>query len=395
MKYLQIIFSVVIIALLHTSQAYAQGIGIGTSNPFGDLHIHDVNSDGAVVERISAGGVNLILGYNPSNQCILGTMTNHDLHFKTNNQNRFTIHKNGNIGIGIEDPQEKLVLDGGNILLSSLGATNSKGIFFGESSSKVYGWLYDGLGTGSNNKIHLREFLGTETNILTAKGNGNIGIGEIDPQEKFVVRGSMKIGGSANLTPEEGTIRWNESKLDFEGFDGTRWETLTGFPSQPPIFSVGDLAQGGIVYWVDPSGQHGKVVMLSDLSEKVYSNISQRIGMFAESNVDGQRNSDAIIAQAGHSSSAANLCIGSSINGFEDWYLPGINELLLLYEVKDLINTIALANGGEKISTSLSYWSSTEFHDLFTNVFSFDFNLGQQDFEVKSQILKVRGIRKF
>jgi len=47
----------------------------------------------------------------------------------------------------------------------------------------------------------------------------NVGIGTDTPTEKLEVNGGVKIGPT-NIT-SKGTIRWNEAKKDFEGYNGT------------------------------------------------------------------------------------------------------------------------------------------------------------------------------
>jgi hypothetical protein len=54
----------------------------------------------------------------------------------------------------------------------------------------------------------------------------NVGIGTPNPSEKLDVNGGIKIG--ATTSTAKGTIRWNETKNDFEGYNGTAWVSLTG-----------------------------------------------------------------------------------------------------------------------------------------------------------------------
>lgn len=56
---------------------------------------------------------------------------------------------------------------------------------------------------------------------------GNLGIGEINPSEKLVVNGALKIGNTANTSSEPGTMRWNPLSTDFEGYTGSKWVSLT------------------------------------------------------------------------------------------------------------------------------------------------------------------------
>ena len=51
-------------------------------------------------------------------------------------------------------------------------------------------------------------------------------------QEKIVVEGAIVIKHSEDPTPEEGTIRYNPTTKDFEGWNGHNWLSLTRF-SQP------------------------------------------------------------------------------------------------------------------------------------------------------------------
>jgi hypothetical protein len=58
---------------------------------------------------------------------------------------------------------------------------------------------------------------------MTTK-NGNIGIGTAAPGQRLDVAGKVKISNDAT-TPAAGAIRW--SGTDFEGYDGTKWVSLT------------------------------------------------------------------------------------------------------------------------------------------------------------------------
>ena len=55
-------------------------------------------------------------------------------------------------------------------------------------------------------------------------------------QEKMKIEGAIVLGDSEDTTPEAGTLRW--SGTDFEGWNGLRWVSLTGFAK---IGSVTDI----------------------------------------------------------------------------------------------------------------------------------------------------------
>jgi len=134
------------------------------------------------------------------------------------------------------------------------------------------------------------------------------------------------------------------------------------------IKRIGDLYQGGIVIWVDQSGEHGLLSTVSLVSSaNNWSNvISSEIGQSAQSIWDGPVNSFSIIAQAGHTQSASQLCFDYSnpdygTGVYSDWYLPSLSELLLVSQSIGAI-TKTLENDGNAL-TELPfgiYWTSTE-----------------------------------
>jgi hypothetical protein len=163
---------------------------------------------------------------------------------------------------------------------------------------------------------------------------------------------------------------------------------------------VGELYGGGVVFWVDHTGQHGLIVSMVDLStSQAWSNIPHT-SIGTTNDWDGVSNTAAIIGQSGHTSSAAKLCddytnadYGTGI--YSDWYLPGIAELNHLwnnfYEVQK-----ALTNDGNAAATPLVrdyYWSSTEY--FMTLVRSLNFNNGYQYYDYKYDTNYVRAVRAF
>ncbi len=53
-----------------------------------------------------------------------------------------------------------------------------------------------------------------------------VGIGTVQPQEALDVNGAVRIGSTTGLNA--GTIRWNQVRHDFEGYNGNAWVSLTG-----------------------------------------------------------------------------------------------------------------------------------------------------------------------
>jgi len=180
-------------------------------------------------------------------------------------------------------------------------------------------------------------------------------------------------------------------------------ESLTSTTSER---YVGEFYGGGIIYYIDETGEHGLILSLDDVSTgygEVYSNILDEIGSAAQDPYDGAGNTAAIIAQSGHTNSAALLCENYSNDGFSDWYLPSIFELRLINNSLYIVNK-ALYNDGDENTNPINvkmtlgesiYWSSTEIMDQPTSAWYFSFHDCTQVYEVKPSFRNVRAIRAF
>jgi serine/threonine protein kinase len=125
-------------------------------------------------------------------------------------------------------------------------------------------------------------------------------------------------------------------------------------PSVPsPALKIGQKHQGGIIFYIDNSGKHGKVCAENDMVKMVWKEAMDR-------------------------------CRNSSLNGFNDWYLPSISELNQLYLQRSSIGGFANVN----------YWSSTEdgSDSAWLQFFS---SGGQGSGDVEGNSAYVRAIRSF
>jgi hypothetical protein len=161
---------------------------------------------------------------------------------------------------------------------------------------------------------------------------------------------------------------------------------------------IGEQFGGGVIYhlWKDAQGvEHGLIADKTDLSiMQTSSNIVKLIGTSAQSSWDGLSNSYAIIGQAGHTGSAAALCLSSTNGGQSDWYLPSIDELSLLWQTRFNVNkTLSTIGGAAILSNTVPYWSSTEYNDW--NMHQFDFIKGWATFSNKGNTTYVRAVRAF
>jgi hypothetical protein len=164
---------------------------------------------------------------------------------------------------------------------------------------------------------------------------------------------------------------------------------------------IGEVFGGGIIYylWKDAQGvEHGLIVDITHQSvSQAWSNItSSLIGPSAQSSWDGLSNSNAIIVQAGHTNSAAKLCLDLVSGGQSDWYLPAVDELSLLWHNRFIVNKVLSGiSGSELLRTGLAdYWSSTEISN--NSVYPFRFGPGDANGNgLKSMTYFVRAIRSF
>ena len=163
---------------------------------------------------------------------------------------------------------------------------------------------------------------------------------------------------------------------------------------------IGEEFGGGVVFhlWKDAQGvEHGLIVDKTDLStSQVWSNIDATlIGPSAQSTWDGLSNSNAIVGQAGHTSSAAALCLNSTNGGQSDWYLPSFDELSLLWHSRFNVNKTLSAIGGATVLPNwANYWSSTEYD--FNSAWLFFFHNGDATSGAdKSLAAYMRAVRAF
>jgi hypothetical protein len=169
---------------------------------------------------------------------------------------------------------------------------------------------------------------------------------------------------------------------------------------------IGEEFGGGVVFhlWKDATGaEHGLIVDKVDLSTaQEWSNVYDvEIGPAAQSSWDGLSNSNAIVGQAGHTNSAAALCLNSSNGGYTDWYLPAIDELERLYtnrlEVNATLRGISGASELKRYDSAtqnyVSYWSSAE--GSFSVAWVFVFDGGYAYVNDKLSTYDVRAVRAF
>ena len=168
-------------------------------------------------------------------------------------------------------------------------------------------------------------------------------------------------------------IYQTDGTAGFYYYNGSSWE---GYYSknevdvlianlQPTTYNIGDIVNGGVVFWLDSTGQHGLVAAFSDVATSVEwgcngtdlpnvlnvpYNGGNPSGLGAEIG-DGFNNTNDILQDCPTAPAAlAARSLGAQ------WFLPSAKELNQMY-----INKTTLEGVSGFTAFSNYYWSSTEY----------------------------------
>jgi len=129
------------------------------------------------------------------------------------------------------------------------------------------------------------------------------------------------------------------------------------------VHVIGEKFGGGIIFYVDSSGQHGLIASTADQTDGVkwYNGIYRYTDSLEDVVGAGAKNTVIIIATQikdnPKGNFAAKVCADYSVTvagvTYHDWYLPSLFELKLLQAQKDSV-------GGFNDYYHGLYWSSTE-----------------------------------
>jgi len=169
-------------------------------------------------------------------------------------------------------------------------------------------------------------------------------------------------------------------------------------------YQIGDFAQGGIIFWLDETGEHGLVCSISDQGGSGYRWYAGTDGLTrAQGNGSyaGEANTSLIIAAllvigddgnpyAAYTCSVYDTTVDGKTYG--DWYLPALDELDQMYLNKTIIDATATANGGTAFTNDV-YWSSQDY--IANAAWGKSIDDGSVHNYLKSSIRRVRAIRAF
>jgi hypothetical protein len=246
--------------------------------------------------------------------------------------------------------------------------------------------------------------------LLTANTYAQVVIGTINPDgsaalditstTKGLLPPRMTTGERNLITSAaKGLIVFNTTlnTLQINEGDATtvNWVSLS---STSATYSIGDVVNGGVVFWLDSTGQHGLVVALSDVATSVkwgcfntdlpnVPNVTYNggvaVGLGAEIG-DGFNNTNDILQDC----PAAPAALAARSLGAQ-WFLPSAKELNQMYINKTTLEAVsgftAFAHG--------FYWSSTQDDDIIA--WAQNFGNGTQNDNYKDDRSNVRAVRAF
>ena len=133
-------------------------------------------------------------------------------------------------------------------------------------------------------------------------------------------------------------------------------------PPQDDPIAIGDFYEGGVIFYLDETGEHDLVVTAFEQSYGTTWKCDTTIIIQGAEGIaigTGTQNTADILSVCNTSPTiAAAICNSLVLNGYDDWFLPSKDELNEIYLNKDLIDDTAVNNGGILLQHT-NYWSSS------------------------------------
>jgi hypothetical protein len=169
--------------------------------------------------------------------------------------------------------------------------------------------------------------------------------------------------------------------------EGTAYGNELNFTTASNPIALGKTYQGGIIFYIDGSGQHGLIAAPKDQGYAKWG--CQGLDVVATSTAlgKGDQSTYMIVNQCTALNTAAKICYELTLNGYSDWYLPTKDELKLLHQ-----NLYLKGIGDLKLDT---YWSSSQANktSAWKQLFNQNLNQGYYDKDLISYA--VRAVRSF
>lgn len=201
----------------------------------------------------------------------------------------------------------------------------------------------------------------------------------------------ISIGTTGNYTCEVSSLTPG-TKYYVKAFADTKSGIIYGnqksfTTTENSTLTIGENYEGGIIFYIDPTGQHGLVCAETDQSSGAQWEYCGSVINGADGTAigTGNQNTIDIVNNCYDDSCAASICSDLVLNSYEDWFLPSKEELILMYD------NLYLNNLGS--FSADDYWSSSEKSETYA--WFKGFYLGTTGSTNKGASLYVRAVRSF
>lgn len=159
-------------------------------------------------------------------------------------------------------------------------------------------------------------------------------------------------GRGGNTLDMSNSIRVSDRAFAAASYSTNRSSNVggRGVRTAPSLF-IGQSYGGGIIFYIDGTGQHGLIAAASDQTGDWGCYGTTITGADGSAIGTGSQNTIDILAECSEAGIAAKLCDDLDEGGYQDWYLPSYSELNELYINRASVGSFAVGY----------YWCSTEY----------------------------------
>ena len=247
-------------------------------------------------------------------------------------------------------------------MYNSIGDNNFSGWYWSSTKYQNYGAWTMNLNNGNISQGGQND----DDKIRAIRAFGNWTMGCID---------SLACNYNPEANMADASCEYPEEGYDCDGY---------------VIAEIGDEFQGGLLFYIDETGQHGLVAAIEDIGEYPWGCYETLIsGAEGETIGTGYQNTIDIFEGCSEINTAAFNAVNLNIEGYTDWYLPSIGEL------EEMYYTIGYGGSEPNIGGFQNnwYWSSSQ-NSLY-GAADVNFGNGNVSGGNKSVSYSVRPIRSF
>ena len=152
---------------------------------------------------------------------------------------------------------------------------------------------------------------------------------------------------------------------------------------------IGKHFAGGIIFYLDASGNHGMVCAEADQGSAPWGCFGTQINTSTAFG-SGEQNTAILVASCNDENTAANICNDLELNSYTDWFLPSLDELRLIHNNLTLsglgdfnIYYIYSSSSNKNDNEAYTYWNQGD------NIFYY------WHYTWKNNSLRIRAVRNF